>query len=67
MSSHPSNSDLPQALGLCADCQHARLIESAKGSRFLLCQLSECDPRFPKYPRLPVLSCRGYTRKPPST
>jgi hypothetical protein len=22
------------------------------------------DPRFPKYPRLPVLSCEGYKKKP---
>jgi hypothetical protein len=49
-----------KAFGLCDDCQHARPIESAKGSRFLLCRLSESDPHFPKYPRLPVLSCAGY-------
>jgi len=53
-----------KALGLCDDCQHARPIESAKGSLFLLCRLSESDPRFPKYPRLPVLSCAGYRPKP---
>jgi hypothetical protein len=46
--------------GLCADCTHARRIESARGSVFFLCQLSSTDPRFPKYPRLPVLSCPGY-------
>jgi len=47
--------------GLCANCAHGKMIESAKGSTFLLCQLSQSDPRFPKYPRLPVLSCAGYT------
>jgi len=57
----------PMAFGLCADCQHARPIESAKGSRFLLCQLSGSDPRFPKYPRLPVLRCSGYSPKPAPT
>ena len=46
--------------GLCANCLHSRLIESARGSVFMLCQLSATDPRFPKYPRLPVLSCKGY-------
>jgi hypothetical protein len=51
------------ALGLCVNCVHARLIESAKGSQFLLCQLSQCNPNFPKYPHLPVLSCTGYQRK----
>ena len=59
-----SNAQLSAAhskvFGLCDDCQHARPIESAKGSRFLLCRLSESDPRFPKYPQLPVLSCAGY-------
>jgi hypothetical protein len=50
------------SLGLCAHCLHARPIESAKGSQFLLCQLSQSDPRFPKYPRLPVLTCSGYQK-----
>jgi len=26
----------------------------------MLCELSKTDPRFPKYPRLPVLACPGY-------
>jgi GrpB-like predicted nucleotidyltransferase (UPF0157 family) len=48
------------ASGLCANCLHARRIESARGSVFFLCELSLTDPRFPKYPRLPVISCSGY-------
>ena len=32
---------------------------------FILCELSVTDPRFPKYPRLPVLSCEGYEKKNP--
>jgi hypothetical protein len=48
------------AVGLCATCVHARGIESQRGSVFWLCQLSASDPSFPKYPRLPVLSCPGY-------
>ena len=51
-------------LGLCASCLYARHIESAKGSQFLLCELSQSDPAFPKYPRLPVLVCPGYSTKP---
>jgi hypothetical protein len=46
--------------GLCADCLHARRVESARGSRFFLCGRAASDPFFPKYPRLPVLACRGY-------
>jgi len=52
--------------GLCADCVHARSVESSRGSVFLLCELSRSDPRFTKYPRLPVLSCPGYQKKPES-
>jgi hypothetical protein len=33
---------------------------SARGSTFWLCALSASDPRFPKYPRLPVLRCPGF-------
>jgi hypothetical protein len=64
MSVPKSSPDANPRLGLCADCLHARLIESSKGSQFLLCQLSQSDPSFPKYPRLPILACAGYSRKP---
>lgn len=50
-------------VGLCAECRHARTIVSAKGSRFTLCNKSQEDPRFPKYPRLPVLACSGYAHE----
>jgi uncharacterized protein len=49
-----------QSAGLCAVCRHARRIRSDRGSVFILCGLSSADPRFPKYPRLPVLSCDGF-------
>jgi hypothetical protein len=47
-------------VGLCVDCEHSRVVESARGSRFYLCRLSETDARFPRYPPLPVLHCVGY-------
>jgi hypothetical protein len=40
---------------------NARRIESARGSEFYFCGLSAADPNFPKYPRLPVLECSGYS------
>ena len=40
-----------------------RLVESDRGSTFYLCERSASDPGFPKYPRLPVLQCRGYEQK----
>ena len=46
--------------GLCRDCQHSRRIESDRGSVFFRCDLSLTDFTFPKYPRLPVMTCHGY-------
>ena len=54
------------SVGLCFDCQHARVIRSDRGSVFYLCRLSTTDPRFAKYPRLPVLSCAGYQKQEPA-
>jgi hypothetical protein len=47
-------------IGLCADCVHKRVVQSARGSEFYLCQLSFTDARFPRYPPLPVVRCDGY-------
>lgn len=46
--------------GLCGSCGNARVVESRRGSRFILCELSKVDERYPKYPMLPVLRCQGY-------
>jgi hypothetical protein len=46
--------------GLCGGCVHARIVETARESRFVLCELSRTDPRFPRYPNLPVLDCDGF-------
>jgi hypothetical protein len=50
-------------VGLCEDCVHARAVRSARGSAFLRCALSERDPRFAKYPRLPVRTCPGHASR----
>ncbi|SPE42535.1 conserved hypothetical protein [Candidatus Sulfopaludibacter sp. SbA3] len=49
-----------EMLGLCANCRWMRMIESDRGSVFYQCGKAFEDPRFPKYPRLPVHSCTGY-------
>jgi len=49
-------------VGLCATCAHARTIQSSKGSEFWLCEKSKTDPRFKKYPALPVRACLGFVR-----
>ena len=51
------------AVGLCASCRHARTVTTPR-STFWLCRLSATDPRFARYPRLPVLACPGYERGP---
>lgn len=48
--------------GLCASCRHARTVRNRRGSTFLLCGLSRDDPRYPRYPVLPVRTCPGYER-----
>jgi hypothetical protein len=46
--------------GLCDRCAHQRLVHTTRGSTFSLCERSRTDPSFPKYPRVPVLECRGF-------
>jgi hypothetical protein len=53
-----------QGAGLCGRCAHALIIRNDRGSRFYLCRLSATDPRFPKYPPLPVRRCTGFVPAP---
>ncbi len=53
--------------GLCDSCRHARVIVSDRGSRFVMCELAKTDPRFRRYPALPVLACAGYERRDTTT
>ena len=46
---------------LCESCRHEKDIVSGRGSRFLLCTLSQTDKRYPKYPPQPVVRCAGYS------
>ena len=52
--------------GLCATCRHATVVRGAR-SEFWMCRRSATDPSFPRYPRLPVRSCRGYEPGEPIT
>ena len=47
------------AAGLCASCEHLRVLASRR-SVFVRCGLADSDPRFPRYPALPVTACAGY-------
>ena len=54
------------AVGLCETCRWARIVTSRRGSVFYRCLRADTDPpdpRFVRYPPLPVLSCPGYERR----
>ena len=46
-------------MGLCLGCRHVRVVAARAGNRYYRCERSTFDPRYPKYPRLPVLACAG--------
>jgi hypothetical protein len=48
---------------LCETCAWMREVVTAKGSRFLLCELSKTSPAYPKYPQQPIVCCEGFTLK----
>jgi hypothetical protein len=52
-----------ERVGLCFSCEHVRIVRTDRGSAFYLCQRSATDPRFPKYPGLPVVRCPGFEVK----
>jgi hypothetical protein len=50
--------------GLCDRCRHQRIVRNTRGSVFSLCERSKDEPEtFPRYPRLPVLECRGFEER----
>jgi len=60
-----SSADDRAAVGLCAECAHARVQQSARGSKFWRCGLADVDVRFRRYPPLPVRTCVGHERGEP--
>ncbi|HNQ07582.1 MAG TPA: hypothetical protein PKH97_10390 [Tetrasphaera sp.] len=54
-------SDMREIAGLCGECAHALIRPTRKGTTYLRCGLAATDPRFPRYPRLPVIACHGFT------
>jgi len=54
---------LPASPGLCQACRHSRRVQGAR-STFWMCERALEDPTFARYPRLPVLECRGYEPEP---
>jgi hypothetical protein len=58
----PGN-DLPRA-GLCNSCRYAEILRSPR-SVFLRCGRAADDPRYPRYPGLPVVACDGWAEGEP--
>lgn len=46
--------------GLCDSCVNAKLIRNTRGSVFLMCELSNVDEHYPKYPPVPIIACEGH-------
>ena len=49
----------PERIGLCSTCRYSEQVHG-RGAIYYLCARSRTDPRFAKYPNLPVLACSGY-------
>ena len=47
-------------VGLCLTCRWKREVQNRRGSTFYRCLKADTDPRFVRYPPLPVLACDGY-------
>jgi hypothetical protein len=60
MNDRPPQRQVSSPAGLCDRCLHLQLVQSARGSTFYLCRLSFSDPRFPRYPPIPVQACAGF-------
>jgi uncharacterized protein YciI len=50
----------PDAVGQCFTCRWMRSTTTRRGSTFFRCARAETDPRFVRYPALPVRDCPGY-------
>ena len=53
------------SVGLCRSCYWVRVVISRQGSTFFRCSRADTDPRFPRYPALPMLRCIGYDQRSP--
>jgi len=51
---------IDDSIGLCLTCRWMRAVTTRRGSTFYRCGRADTDPRFPRYPPLPVRQCVGY-------
>jgi hypothetical protein len=46
--------------GLCDRCAWQKLVRTGRGSVFSMCLRHKTDPRYAKYPPIPVVRCPGH-------
>ena len=66
-SSTDVEADVEADVGFCGACTFAWRVENRRGAIFYMCGRSAADPRYPKYPLLPVLECPGFVAIPASS
>lgn len=50
--------------GLCGKCAHCEKLAHPRGGvPYFRCLRAKTDAAFPKFPRLPVLRCKGFEEK----
>jgi hypothetical protein len=49
---------------LCESCVHLKVVKSASGARFLMCQLAKTNANYSKYVPQPVVRCPGHEDRP---
>ncbi len=48
-------------IGLCIECVHSRVVPHPRGGvGYWRCAKADDDPRYAKFPRLPVRECDGF-------
>lgn len=52
-------------VGLCRSCRFGDAVASSRGAEFWRCLRSLEEPEYSRYPRLPVVVCRGYEPRQP--
>lgn len=60
MSERHPDVDPRDPVGLCRTCAFARTVRTPR-STFWLCRRAATDPRYERYPRLPVRACPGWS------
>ena len=52
--------DSADSVGLCFTCRWMRPVTNRRDSTFFRCLRADTDPRFARYPPLPMVVCSGY-------